>query len=85
MKGGNSEILLLVSRKETRKVVKKIPTMESLHYFLLCSKTTITVDASEKFLDMNQKNALTPYIKSNLLTFDLYPNFKSVKLTQRED
>ena len=55
--------------------------MESLHYFLLCSKTTITVDASEKFLDMNQKNALTPYIKSNLLTFDLYPNFKSVKLT----
>lgn len=65
--------------------MKKIPTMESLHYFLLCSKTTITVDASEKFLDMNQKNALTPYIKSNLLTFDLYPNFKSVKLTQRED
>lgn len=29
--------------------------MASLHYFLLCSKTTITVDASEKFLDMNQK------------------------------
>jgi len=35
--------------------VKKIPTMESLHYFLLCSKTTITVDVSEKVLDMNQK------------------------------
>ena len=59
--------------------MKNIPTMESLHYFLLCSKTTITVDASEKFLDMNQKNALTPYIKSNLLTFDLYPNFKKDK------
>lgn len=25
------------------------------------------------------KNALTPYIKSNLLTFDLYPNFKKDK------
>ena len=58
-------MLILASRKEIRKVVKKVPTMESLHYFLLCSKTTTTVDASEKFLDMNQKNALTLYIKSN--------------------
>lgn len=25
------------------------------------------------------KNVLTPYIQSNLLTFDLYPNFKKDK------
>ena len=31
-----SELLIVVSRKEIRKVVKKVPTMESLHYFLLC-------------------------------------------------
>lgn len=57
--------------------MKKIPTMESLHYFLLCSKTTITVDASQKVFRHESKNTLTPYIKSNLLTFDLYPNFKT--------
>ena len=48
-------MLIVVSRKEIRKVVKKVPTMEFLHYFLLGSKTTITVDSSEKFLVRNQK------------------------------
>lgn len=48
-------MLIVVSRKEIRKVVKKVPTMESLHYFLLCSKATITVDSFEKFLVRNQK------------------------------